>query len=123
MGVIQNHLMTNMFSVKTMLIFSLALLVVVHARDWQPREGLMDKFNPSGEGHRKRPNGGGGHGGGGHGGGGHGGGGHGGGGKEKKKEKSFFTRLACENVVMMKNHFLSLSREKNAQQIYQTARA
>ena len=40
-----------------------------------------------------------------------------------KKEESFFMILACENVVMMKNHFLSLSREKNAQQIYQTARA
>ena len=43
--------------------------------------------------------------------------------EREKKEKSFFTRHACENVVMMKNHFLSLSREKNAQQIYQTARA
>ena len=40
-----------------------------------------------------------------------------------KKENSFFTTLACENVVMMEDHFLSLSREKNAQQIYQTARA
>ena len=45
-------------------------------------------------GHRKRPNGGGGHGGGGHGGGGHGGGGHGGGGHgsggKGKKGKKFF---------------------------------